>query len=215
MVEVPYYTREGDPAGVLELDESVFGTKLRGRLLNRVVVAYEANWRRGTACTKSRHEVSYSRRKPWPQKHTGRARAGSRGSPIWRHGGVAHGPKPRDHRQKIPRRERREALRSALLGKLRDGEVIAIEDLAFERPSTKRLAALLRKIGLERSVLIGVGQPDRTLYLSARNLPRVDLAPVAEWNAYVVLRAHRVLVTRTALARLGPKHGDWIRAKGA
>jgi large subunit ribosomal protein L4 len=214
VLEVPYYNRDGERVGVLEVDESVFGTKVRRRLLHRVVIAYEANRRRGTHSTKTRKEVSYSDRKPWPQKHTGRARAGSRASPIWRHGGIAHGPKPRSYRQDIPRRERREALRSALLGKLRDGEVHVIEGLDMERPSTKRMAGILTKIGLDRSVLIGTEAHNRTAYLAARNLPRVWLRPVAEWNAYDVLRAHALLLTRAALDRLGPKNGTWVREPG-
>lgn len=211
MVELPLYDSEGKAIGSLNVDESVFGDKVRRRLLHQVVVLYAGNRYKRTAHTKTRGEVRGSTRKPWPQKHIGRARVGSIRSPIWRGGGVTFGPRARDGRRGLPKRMRHEALRSALLGKLKDKEVSVIESFAVEKPSTKAVSRTLKTIGLERGVLIGVAASNRDLWLSVRNLPKVDVAPVSEWNAYEVLRHRRLLVTRDALEKLGPKDSGWIR----
>lgn len=213
MIDLPLHDPDGKAVGTLEVDESVFGDKVRRRLLQQVVVLYEANRYRRTAHTLTRGEVSGAGRKIWPQKHTGRARMGSIRSPIWKGGGVVFGPKPSKAKKGLPQRMRREALRSALLGKLKDKEVVVIQRFALERPSTKKLAGTLKTIGLGHRTLIGVHEVDNTLTLSARNLPRVDVTPVRDWNAYDVLRHRMLLVTREALQKLGPDGGAWIREK--
>lgn len=211
MIDVPLHSPEGKAVGTLSVDETVFGDKVRRRLLQQVVVLYEGNRYHRTANTKTRDQVRGSGKKLWPQKHTGRARMGSIRSPIWRGGGITHGPHPRETRRDLPKKMRRAALKSALLGKLRDKEVFVIEKFdGAERPSTKRLAVTLKTIGLDRSVLIGVPSADRTLHLSARNIPRVIVTPVGEFNAYDVLKHKALLVTREALEKLGPK--DWVKA---
>ncbi|MBI4565131.1 MAG: 50S ribosomal protein L4 [Planctomycetes bacterium] len=202
MADLPLYDREGKRLGTVNIDESVFGDKVRKRLLHQVVVIYEANKRQGTASTKTRGEVEGSTRKPWPQKHTGLARAGTVRSPIWRHGGVVFGPRPRDYRLGLTAKMRRAALDSALLGKIRDQEVCVIEALGLPRPKTKHMASLLAAMELDRRVLIGVRSADPNVTLSVRNLPGVTVAPVSEFNAYDVVRHHRLLLTRDALAAL-------------
>ena len=212
MIDLPLHNSDGKAVGTLSVDEKVFGEKVRRRLLQQVVVLYEGNRYRRTAHTKTRAEVAGSGRKIWPQKHTGNARMGSIRSPIWRGGGITFGPRTRDNRRDLPKKMRRAALKSALLGKLRDKEVFVIEKFdGAEKPSTRKLAGTLKTIGLDRSVLIGVPAADRTLYLSARNIPKVVVTPVAEFNAYDVLKHRALLVTREALERLGPKDGGWIR----
>jgi large subunit ribosomal protein L4 len=214
MIEVPLFNKDGQAAGILPVDESLFGTRIRRRLLREIAAWYEANRRVGTHATKTRSEVEGSTRKPWKQKHTGRARAGSIRSPIWRKGGVAGGPQPRDHRVRIPAAMRRRALDSALLSKFKDQEALVVETLDFEKPSTKRMAGLLKVLRVDRTCLIAPEGYRRELWLSARNLPRVAVAPVAELNAYEVLRTHRIVLTRGAFDRLLQERGA-IRPSGA
>jgi large subunit ribosomal protein L4 len=207
MIDLPLYNKNGEKAGSVQVDEALFGARVRRRLIRDVVVWYEANRRVGTQATKTRSEVEGSTRKPWKQKHTGRARAGSVRSPIWRKGGVAGGPQPRDFRVRIPEQMRRRALDAALLSKFLDKEAAVVESLDFEKPQTKRLAALLRRMGLDRTCLIGVEGYRRETWLSARNLPGVSMAPVAEFNALDVLRNRALLLTRPALDRLVQERG--------
>ncbi|MBI2932828.1 MAG: 50S ribosomal protein L4 [Planctomycetes bacterium] len=203
MAELPLYTKEGKSAGTVAVDEKLFGDKVKKRLLHQVVVIHEANQRQGTASTKTRGEVEGSNRKPWPQKHTGRARAGSIRSPIWRHGGIVHGPRPHDHRLTATASMRRTALDSALLAKILDKEVGVIEGFEMKPPKlTHQMAAILKSIGYARSILIGTDQKDRSTVLSARNLSKVKLVPVAEFNAYDVLKHKNVLLTKGALEAL-------------
>jgi len=203
MADLPLFDKNGKSAGTVPVDESIFGTIVRKRLLHQVVLIYEANKRQGTASTKGRGEVEGSTRKPWPQKHTGMARAGTIRSPLWRHGGQVFGPRPRDYRMGLTASMRKAALDTALLAKIQDNEVLVIE--AFDPgtpPKTKRIASALKAMGLERTVLAGVKGLDANLHLAARNLERVKLVPVAEINAYDVLKHQRLVLTREALDAL-------------
>src|SRR5262245_47744885 len=137
---------------------------------------YQANRRVGTHETKTRGQVAGSTKKPWRQKGTGRARAGTRKSPLWRGGGIIFGPHPRDYSYAIPKAKRRLALRSALYSKFRDGEVVVVEGLKTEKPSTRYLAKLLKSLGVTGRCLIGLEALDHNLTLSARNLPGVRLS---------------------------------------
>ena len=203
MADLPLYDKNGKSAGTVPVDEKLFGDTVRKRLLHQVVIIYEANKRQGTASTKGRGEVEGSTRKPWPQKHTGMARAGTIRSPLWRHGGIVFGPKPREYRLGLTASMRRAALDSAILGKIRDKEVLVVEGLdPGTPPKTKKIASVLAAMGLERTVLAGVKVTDAKLHLAARNLPRLKLVPVADFNAYDVLKHHRVVLTREALDAL-------------
>lgn len=202
MIDIPLFDKDGKEIGKIPVDESLFGKKVKKRLLHNMVVMYEANKRQGNASTKDRGEVEGSTKKPWKQKHTGRARSGTIRSPIWRHGGVVFGPRPRDYTKHIPKTMRRQALNSALLGKLQDQEVRVIEGFDFTKPSTKRMAAIIRNMGLDRSALIGLHQHDNTLWLSTRNLPRVSMTIVKDLNAYEVLRNKHLCLTKEALDHL-------------
>ncbi|HEY3227334.1 MAG TPA: 50S ribosomal protein L4 [Planctomycetota bacterium] len=212
MADLPLYDKNGKSAGTVPVDETIFGDKVRKRLLHQVVLIYEANKRQGTASTKSRGEVEGSTRKPWPQKHTGMARAGTIRSPLWRHGGIVFGPKPREYRLGLTASMRGAALDSAMLGKIRDKEVLVIEGFdPGTPPKTRKVASVLAAMGLERTVLAGIKTLDPNLHRAARNLNRLKLVPVAEFNAYDVLKHHRVVLTREALEALlasrRPKEG--------
>lgn len=200
--EVPVRSADGGTVATVELRSEALGGRVHLEAIRRVVRMYGANARAGTASTKTRAEVIGSNRKPWRQKGTGRARAGSRKSPLWRGGGAVFGPKPRDYGFRMNRKVRRRATRSAILGKLADGELCVVEALDFPEPKTRRFAALLRDLGIEGSCLVGTAGVDRSVYLSARNLPGVRVLPVSDWNAYEVLRHGHLLLTRAALEGL-------------
>ena len=203
MADLPLYDKTGKSAGTVSVDEKLFGDKVRKRLLHQVVIIYEANKRQGTASTKGRGEVEGSTRKPWPQKHTGMARAGTIRSPLWRHGGIVFGPKPREYRLGLTASMRTAALDSAILGKILDKELLVIEGFdAGSPPKTKNIAATLAAMGLERTVLAGIKTLDANLHRAARNLPRFKMVPVSDFNAYDVLKHHRVVLTREALDAL-------------
>src|SRR5262245_1504851 len=143
MADLPLHDKTGKSAGTVAVDEKVFGDIVPKKLLHQVVLIYEANKRQGTASTKGRGEIEGSTRKPWPQKHTGMARAGTIRSPLWRHGGIVFGPKPREYRLGLTASMRAAALDSALLGKIRDQEVVVIDGFdPGTPPKTKNVAAV-------------------------------------------------------------------------
>lgn len=179
--------------GEIELDESGLGDKVKTRLLATVVRMYEANARQGTVKTKTRAETNYTTRKPYKQKGTGNARRGDFNSPLRRGGGVIFGPRPRDYSYSIPRKALREALRSSLLGKVRDGEVCAMDAASLTAPSTKTAAKVLADLGLEGSAAIVVPTTNETVYKSFRNLPRVAVIRASDLNTHNVLW-HRGMV---------------------
>ncbi|HZN62868.1 MAG TPA: 50S ribosomal protein L4 [Planctomycetota bacterium] len=203
MADLPLYDKTGKSAGTVSVDEKVFGDIVRKKLLHQVVLIYEANQRQGTASTKGRGEVEGSTRKPWPQKHTGMARAGTIRSPLWRHGGIVFGPKPREYRLGLTASMRTVALDSAMLAKIRDKEVLVIEGFdPGTPPKTRNVASVLAAMGLDRTVLVGVKATDSNLHRAARNVPKLKLIPVSDFNAYDVLKYNRVVFTREALDML-------------
>lgn len=163
---------------------------------------YEARRRSGTACTKTRAQRAGSNKKPWRQKGTGRARVGSRRSPLWRKGGVIWGPKPRDFGYSMPAKARREALRSALLSKFRDDQVKVIDKLDFDTPKTRRMVDVLKNLGIKQKCLLAVKGHQPDLWKSTRNIPRTEISPVRDLNAYSVLRGGELLFTKEALKDL-------------
>lgn len=178
----------------------VFGVEVRDYLLFEQVIAQQSSRRRGTAAVKSRGEVRGGGKKPWRQKGTGRARAGSSRSPIWRGGGQIHGPQPRSYSYRLPSSARRAALESALAQKQRDGQLIVVDALTLDKPRTKDLLAILDKLDASRSSLIVLSERDDNVELSARNLPYVVVLPVAGINVYDILRYEKLIVTQHALA---------------
>ncbi|HZM00206.1 MAG TPA: 50S ribosomal protein L4, partial [Planctomycetota bacterium] len=198
--QVPHW--DGRATGQRSVDGGPLGSIVKLRLLRSVVRAYEANQRQGTACTKTRGETNRTQRKPYKQKGTGNARRGDFNSPLLRGGGVVFGPRPRDYRQSLPRRALREALRSALLGKLRDGEVVSLSGGGFDKPSTKAAATALRELGCRHSAVVVPPALNATLWKSFRNLPRVSVVPASDLNAHHVLAHDRLVLVDDAWERL-------------
>lgn len=193
--------------GSLDLADEVFAAPVNEALLYEAVRHYMAAQRSGTASTKTRHEVSGSGKKLWKQKGTGRARVGSIRSPLWRHGGTVHGPQPRDYSYKLPRKMMLGALRSALSGKLRDGELRVVQALTLQDHKTKTIAGVLRTLGAGRkTLLVDVGplgeDGNRNLTLASRNLPDVTLVASHEVTTYDLLRHKQVFMTEAAARRL-------------
>lgn len=202
MIELPLYNKEGKEIDKVKVDEVSFGGAVHRRLLRDVIVMYEAAQHRGTASTKGRSEVKGSSRKPWRQKHTGRARVGTVRSPIWRHGGIVFGPKPRDFSFTLPKKMKRRALDSALLSKFQDKEAAVVEPFTLEKPRTREIVGIIKNIGIKESCLIGIKDHNRTIHLSCRNIPRVLLLAIKDFNAYDVLKYKRLLLSQDALESL-------------
>jgi large subunit ribosomal protein L4 len=167
-----------------------------------VVVAYQAAQRMGTACTKTMGEVAGTGKKPWRQKGTGRARAGSFQSPLWRGGGVVFGPKPRDFSKKVSRSTRRLSLQKALSERLKTGDVILLDDLKLASAKTKEFTGVLAALQVDGSALVVASALDANLQRATRNLPQVELTTGDQVNTYQVLRYDKLLFTRSAFAQV-------------
>jgi large subunit ribosomal protein L4 len=215
MAELPLFSKDGKSTGTVAVDETVFGDKVRKRLLHQVVVIHEANQREGNAHTKTRGEVEGSTKKMWPQKHTGMARMGTKRSPIWVKGGIVFGPRTREYRMIITDSMKRAALNSALLGKIRDKEVSVIEGVDFAKPKTKEMAKIMKAIGFKRTVLLAIPKHNDTVWLAARNLQDLSVRPVGELNAYDVLKHKDLLLTRDALNALVSARASSAKAASA
>jgi len=186
--------------GEVELADEVFGAEVNEALLYEAVRHYQAGERAGTHSTKVRSEVAGSGKKLWKQKGTGRARMGSIRSPIWRHGGISHGPVPRDYSYKLPRKMLLGALRSALSAKVRDGELKVVQEFTLTDHKTKNAMNALANVVTGRTVLIVDNAENRNLALGVRNLKGVTLMPTRAVNPYHVL-GHQNLVLSEAAAR--------------
>jgi large subunit ribosomal protein L4 len=183
------------------LKEEIFGVQSRPHLLHQTVVMQLANRRAGTAATKSKGFVRGGGKKPWRQKGTGRARAGSIRSPIWVGGGTVFGPQPRDYSYRLPRKARREALLSALSLKNRDGKILVIEKLELEAAKTKLMVKALAELKVE-SALIVIAQADDKIERAARNLPKVKVLRVEGLNVYDLVRYEHLILTEESLKLL-------------
>jgi len=195
-------TPAGSDAGTVDLDGELFGIEPNTAVLHQVVTAQLAARRAGTHSTKTRAEVRGGGAKPWKQKGTGRARAGSTRSPIWVGGGVAHGPKPRDYSQRTNKKMIKLALRSALSDRCAEGKVVVVDDWNFAEPSTKSAKAALEALGLEGKVLLVVTREDWTAAASFRNLPNVFVLASDQLNAYDILANDYLLFTAASLPRV-------------
>lgn len=210
MVDCVIRDWQGGEAGQASLELRVASEANASHIVHRALVRQMNNARQGTASTKTRAEVRGGGRKPWRQKGTGRARAGSNRSPLWRGGGVIFGPKPRDYSTKMNRKERRLALRTAFQGRLED--MVIVEDFAdkLPQPKTKELVSAMMRWGVtpEHKVLLLVGDRDDNIYLSARNIGNLKLASASNLSVYDLLNADKVVVTATALAKIQEVYGD-------
>ncbi|MFG0319545.1 MAG: 50S ribosomal protein L4 [Planctomycetota bacterium JB042] len=203
MVDVTCYNAGDGSLGAVDVDLAPFGDVVRKKLLRQAYLHYTAAHRLGTHSTLTRAEVAHSERKPWRQKGTGRARAGDFASPIWRSGGIAHGPKHRSYVNGLPRKMRREALRSALLAKLRDGEVRLVEGMKFDAPKTKQAVEILEKLEAagERATVV-IAERGENLFKSFRNLRRVDIQMASDLNAEHVINSKVLILDRKALEQV-------------
>ena len=203
---------EGGSVGTTEVDVQPFHDKGdRARVLYRTlkdaVVMFQANQRQGNAKTKERGEVKGTNKKPYRQKHTGRARAGDRKSPIWRGGGTVFGPRPRDYSYHMPAKARRVATRTALLGKLMDDEVVVADLGTFEAPSAKQARGILSALGNPRRALIVLNETDQNVWKSFRNFPGVVVKPAIDVCAHDVASTSLVIAERAALDALATRVG--------
>ncbi len=199
MAKIDVMTAAGGKAGTAELDDAVFGIEPNVPVMHQVVNAQLAARRAGTHSTKTRREVRGGGAKPWKQKGTGRARAGSSTVPQWRGGGVAMGPKPRDYSQKTPKKMKRLALHSALSDRASEGNVRVVEGWSFEAPKTKDAKAALDAIGAEGKVLVVVDSTDEAAWKSFRNLVDVHVVTPGELNTYDILVSDIVVFTKDNL----------------
>lgn len=204
MASIDLVDQSGKSTGKAELDDEVFGIEPHQAVLHQVVTAQLAARRSGTQSTKTRAEVRGGGAKPWKQKGTGRARAGSSRSPIWRGGGVALGPKPRSYKQKTPKKMIRLALRSALSDRAADDKVIVVDEWDFDEPSTAGARKALEALGAEGKVLVVLAEGDDNAQKSFRNLPNVHTLLARELNAYDILVGDYVVFTENTLPTSAP-----------
>ena len=208
MPEVEIKDKSNNIVGKMTLRDDVFGVDAKEGVIHGAVVNFLANQRQGTHATKTKGLVSGGGKKPWKQKHTGRARTGSNRSPIWRGGGTIFGPQPRDYSYNIPKKAKRLALLAAFKEKFASGGVIVLDNFGIEQPKTKEMISILKNLGLtKKSVLIVVPEKDDTITLSARNIPGVGIARASDLNTYDVVAFNTLLMTKEAIARLEEMKG--------
>ncbi|MBE3597207.1 MAG: 50S ribosomal protein L4 [Hydrogenibacillus sp.] len=200
MPVLPVYNQEGATVGEIALADAVFGIEPREAVVHRAVVAYLAAQRQGTHDVKNRSEVRGGGRKPWRQKGTGRARQGSIRAPQWRGGAVVFGPTPRSHRIELPKKMRRLALKSVLSAKVRAGELRVLDALTLAAPKTKAFVRIMHNLNVGKKALVVLPEVDKTVLLSARNIPGVKVTTTGEINVYDIL-AHDALIVTEAAAR--------------
>jgi len=203
MPEIEVKDRNNNTVEKITLSEDVFGVRAKQGVLHEAVVNYLANQRQGNHATKTKGLISGGGKKPWRQKHTGRARAGSNRSPLWRGGGTIFGPQPRDYSYRLPKKMKKLALLAALREKLAGGEIVFIDSLSIDKPKTKDMVTILRNLGLqEKSVLIVLPEKDDTIIFSARNIPGVSVMRAVDLNTYEVLAYNILLMTKEAAKKL-------------
>ena len=201
MLKLDVLNKEGQIVGDIELNESIFGVEINANAMHQVVVAQLANKRQGTQSAKTRAEVRGGGIKPWRQKGTGRARQGSIRSPQWIKGGIVFAPKPRDHRISVPKSMRRVAFKSALSCKVAENEMMVIDSLEFDSPSTKAMLEVLKAFDAKKTLIV-VDESNENVYKSARNIPGVRVSPVNNLNVYDILKYEKFIVTKDAVSKI-------------
>lgn len=185
----------------------IFGTEVKVHLLHTAVVNQLANRRAGTAATKNRALVSGGGKKPWRQKGTGRARAGSIRSPLWRHGGTIFGPVPRDYSYSMPKKERRAAVLSALSSKVNESKIIVLDKIELPEPKTRLMTELLARLGVKENALVLLSGENRNVVLAARNIPGVKVLRTQNLNVYDLLRYRYLITTEDAVETMKEVYG--------
>lgn len=200
MTVLDVYNINREKVSQIEVDETIFSAEIKEHLFYEIIRAQLANRRAGTACTKTRGEVSGGGRKPWKQKGTGRARSGSSRSPIWRGGGVVFGPKPRDYSYQVPKKVKRVALCSALTKKLKEEKLLVVDKIELSEIKTKVFKDIMAKLATSRTLIID--DENRNLSLSARNLPNVKVLLPQGLNLYDILYYDGLLITLQGLEKI-------------
>ncbi|MBF8299000.1 MAG: rplD [Dehalococcoidia bacterium] len=198
-MQVPIKDLNGVEVNTIDLNDAVFGLPMNKALVYQALMRQRANLRQGNASTKTRNSVSGSDKKPWPQKHTGRARAGDKRSPLWRHGGIVFGPHPRTYEQALPKKMRRLAIRCMLSDKQRNGDLIVLQDLALGEGKTKEMADLLKALDASSTVLVVTAHPEAKVIHAANNLERVRTLPAALLNVGDLLKYRHLVMTVDAV----------------
>lgn len=202
MTKIEIKDAAGKADGSVELNPAVFAIEPNVPVMHQVVRSQRASWRQGTHNTRTRGEVSGGGKKPWKQKGTGRARQGSIRSPQWRGGAVVWGPHPRYYAFSVNKKEVKLAMRSVLSAKLADQQLFVVSNFDFDTPSTKAAIAALRALGVEGRATVVIGNEDVNAFLSFRNVPKVNILPVAEANTYELLDNKALIFTAEALKRI-------------
>lgn len=202
MPKVALYNMDGTQVGEIELNDDVFGIEPNESVVHEAVVMQLAGLRRGTSSAKTRAEVRGGGKKPWRQKGTGRARAGTIRSPIFRKGGVVFAPKTRDYSYSIPRKKRRIAIKSVLSAKVQGGDIIVLDNLAFDTPKTKDMVKVLENIKINKKALVVTAEKTGFVDESARNIPGIKPLAADGINVYDVLNHDKLILTKDAVAKI-------------
>lgn len=201
MIQLDIVNKESRATGKVDLPPDIFGVKVNNGLLHEVVRNYLANQRQGNAATKTRGLVSGGGKKPYKQKGSGRARAGSNRSPLWKGGGTVFGPLKKDYSYRIPKKMKWAALGMALSAKYTDGEIVVVDGIPVTEPKTKDMTKFLKGLGLS-NVLIILPEYSRAVKLAARNIPQVDVAVAGRLNVYEILAHDKLLLTRETVEKM-------------
>ncbi len=201
MPTVGLFNKEGKQVGDFQLNENIFAVEVNENAMHQVVVALLANKRQGTQSAKTRAEVRGGGIKPWRQKGTGRARQGSIRAPQWIKGGIVFAPKPRDYRMAIPKSMKRVAMLSALTSKVQDGQMVVVEDLAFDSIKTKNVVNMLKAMETKKTLIV-TAESNEVVYKSARNIEGVAVMPANNINVYDLLKFEKVVMTKDAVSKI-------------
>ena len=202
MPKANLFNMAGEKIGEIELSEAIFGIEPNKSVLHDSVKNHLANCRQGTQSALTKGEVSYTTRKPWRQKGTGRARAGYAGSPVWYHGGVAFAPKPRDYSYTLNKKVKRIALKSALSVKAAENEIYVIDDLHVDEIKTKSFVGFLKNLGIEGKALVVTENVEEKVVKSARNIKGVSTTTATILSPYMILTSGKMVVSKAALAKI-------------
>ena len=202
MPKANVFNMAGEKIGEIELSEAIFGIQPNESVLHDSVKNHLANCRQGTQSALTKGEVSYTTKKPWRQKGTGRARAGYAGSPVWYHGGVAFAPKPRDYSYTLNKKVKRLALKSALSAKAAENEIVVVDGLTVSEIKTKPFQSFLAKVGAENKALVVTENVDEKVVKSARNLPGVTTTTATILSPYTILTSGKLVIDKAALAKI-------------
>ncbi len=202
MPSISVVDMEGKNVGTIELADSIFGIEPNAAVMHEMVVNYLAAQRQGTQSALTRSEVSGGGKKPWRQKGTGRARQGSTRAPQWTHGGVVFAPKPRSYRFTVNKKVRRLAMKSAFSTKAAANEIVVVDTIALDEYKTKKIAAMLKAIEVEKKALIVLDSVDSKVIKSAANIPGVKTAQVNTLNVYDILNADKLVIAKGAVSKI-------------